>query len=365
MKIKKIFISGLTLLLLLSGIQINSASADHNYISYIHPSNALRNYFPLGSFRNSNNANYSVSGHYRQHYNHFTDPNRSLQTSSGNYKYTFNPYGILPRDHGLHNNPQAIAINKHGEAFVTYDFNNMHAGDKTSICKYNIHDKHFGCMQKQKYGKVFHGGHGQALAYNPKTNQLWLEYNIGGQGSRNNVKLFLINQKTLQPEHEVKFNFFPYTFGAVLAFDKKGNAYTATDTFQSQPGGSPQGSLKIFKGKITTHGANFHMIQGLQHTPGAIMQNLSYNPANNRLYFISDGNITSAPVNELGHLNPKHVRATRLTDHYELEGLGFYKKRSYLLVHYPSQLLIGSHKNLSPHRYYGILSTIIDWIRLI
>ncbi|XIF19429.1 MAG: hypothetical protein AJITA_00075 [Acetilactobacillus jinshanensis] len=129
---------------------------------------------------------------------------------------------------------------------------------------------HYVELKNVKYGSVFKGGHAQAMAYNPKTRQLWLLYNPQGSA-----------------------------MGDTLAFDNHGNAYMSIRTFG---GVAPVGSLKLFKGKITDHSVNFHMVQGLRYAPGIIMQNMSYNPSNNRIYFITDGEIMSVPANHYSHL---------------------------------------------------------------
>lgn len=314
--------------------------------SIAHPQNALNKYIKLGHYHMINNPDYTIGQNYSDNYNQDINPKRTLHTINGNQKATFHPYARVDNVPNSAN-PQSTVIEPNGTTFVAYDENgSSDSGTKVRIVRYNNINSRTNKYAKTselshpKVGSVFNGGHGQALAYNPKTNQLWLEYNVGHQGSRNNVKLMLINQKTLQPEHTLTFSFEPYSFGAVLAFDNNGNAYNAVNTVHSHQGGAPVGSLQIYKGKISANNAHFHMVQGLRHTPGATMQNMSYNPANNRIYFLADGNYTSVPANKLGNgLTPSDVKSTELNSHYEPEDLAFHNGHSYLLLHYPSQLV--------------------------
>lgn len=296
--------------------------------------NALTSYIKSSHFNFVKNAHYVEPDNYSDNYNQNTNPDRTFKATGGNYKVNYSAYAQLDDQNGNYN-PQSVAIDKDGTTYVSYRVRPT----KVQIARYpSINNVSDGMLNNVKYGPVFNGGHGQAMALNPKNGQLWLLYNPDGSAS--STKLFEISKSSLKPINTVKFHMSPYPMGDTLAFDKNGNAYMCIRTFG---GAAPVGSLKLFKGKITPHSVNFKMVQGLRYAPGAIMQNMSYNPSNNRIYFITDGEIMSVPANHYSHLKPSDVRADELSDHYEFEDLAFHDGKGYLLVHYPSELMVSNN----------------------
>ncbi|XIF20084.1 MAG: hypothetical protein AJITA_00802 [Acetilactobacillus jinshanensis] len=112
------------------------------------------------------------------------------------------------------------------------------------------------------------------------------------QGAANQTSIQEIGTHTLNPVKQINFSMYPYPMGDVLTFDKHGNAYTCTRTFNPR-GGANAGSIKLYKGKIGPNRVQFHMVQGIKHAPGMIMQNISYDPQTNRIYFVTDGELMS------------------------------------------------------------------------
>ncbi|QBP17735.1 hypothetical protein [Acetilactobacillus jinshanensis] len=188
-----------------------------------------------------------------------------------------------------------------------------------------------------KVGPVFYGGHGQGFAYNSKTGQLWLLNNITGQRTKTAVSL--INPRTLLPELRINFHFGNTTIGDDLAFDRKGNAYSVTEAGNGSF--ATPGALKFFAGLINNRGIHMKLIeQALRYAPSDVIQGLTYNPKNNRLYILGDESVTSVPVKYLGHLKTSDVWNTQFNTTREFEGLSFDRfGNGYLLVSRSPEIL--------------------------
>lgn len=204
-----------------------------------------------------------------------------------------------------------------------------------------------------KIGKKFETGHGQAFALNPKTNEIWLCKDTEATRKPNvYTEMLRIDQNTLLPNASISFRMGKtIARGNNLAFDSKGNAYwynIANPSFNNyktkwmnKGGINDKSYVKFYKGKITTSKVTFKMVmQGLRYRPGSMVQSLSYNPANNRLYVISDGSITSVPASKLGKLKPKDVLSTTFKTKREFETIQFDKEGyGYLMVHLGPEIL--------------------------
>lgn len=330
----------IVLILCLVGLilTVNSTNAGRhprlNHVKYVTQlSNSLTSYINYHRFNFVNNHNYTEPNNYSQNYNRTVNPHRHLNFAGGNQRMNFKPYAELQNIDSQHN-PQSIALTNHGTLYVAHRVDNH---GEVQILRYQIQQKrHHLLLTHYTAGPIFRGGHGQGLAYNPKSHQLWMLTNE--QGAANFTSIQEISTKNLNPFRQINFYMYPYPMGDVLTFDNHGNAYTCTRTFNPL-GGANSGSLKLYKGKVGPNGVHFHMVQGLRHAPGMIMQNISYDPDSNRIYFVTDGELMSVPAKNFSHISPKRVRVTKLTGHYEFEDLAFYHGHGYLLLHYPSELL--------------------------
>ena len=173
------------------------------------------------------------------------------------------------------------------------------------------------CVQ---IGPEFKVGHGQAMAYNPATGELWYSQNL----KLVNTNLVRIDQDTLLPDKEIRFKLkSSVRMGSNLAFDSEGNCYFYTKSNGSK--WAPKNTIKIYRGQIDEDSVSFELImQGLRYPPGQVPQSIGYNPASNRLYLINDGEIISVPVDKLGKLTKADVRTTVFKHrNREFEGLTF------------------------------------------
>lgn len=190
-----------------------------------------------------------------------------------------------------------------------------------------------------KVGPTFKTGHGQSLALNPKTNQLWFVQNPGKAGGYATVQQ--VAKSTLKPCTTIRFRLQSahrnqVTMGNNLTFDRNGYVY-----FSSYVSGTRQ--LKIYRGTLSTRQTKFKLImQGLANRPGTKNQSVGYNAVSNRLYFISDDAISSVSVGKLGHLKKTDVQSTTFNSGREFEGLAFDQTgRGYLLTNKGAEILTG------------------------
>lgn len=231
-------------------------------------------------------------------------------------------------------NAQSVVISKSGQyAYI------MYPGANTTIVRYdlwklqslgvttnNMAGLRLGVKRRDpqilsaiKFGPKFDAGHGQSLALNPKTNMLWY---IKMDVVTNKPTLVEVSPNTLKPVKQIKFNFSRnYSINNELAIDKRGNFYTYV---KYRMHGKSAGRVVIFKGQVKKNYVIFRAIrQGLENGPGFQTQGMGYNPVSNRLYLVSDGVISSIPVNRLSKLRPKDVRTTKFKTNLEFEGIAF------------------------------------------
>lgn len=173
-----------------------------------------------------------------------------------------------------------------------------------------------------KYGPTFTTGHGQSLAFNPVTGELWeiqdlsMSVNPGAYATLQRIDL-----STLKPNAAIRFRLKnTVTMGHNLTFDKDGNAYF----FTYGGSGKWKGCVKIYKGQITKNSVRFELIpQGLRYGPGEHSQGMGYDANTNRLVLVADGCISSVPVDKLGELKPGDVWQTRFKTKREFESVTF------------------------------------------
>ena len=275
--------------------------------------------------QHSSALNYYSSRGYSDVYNHgkathYSDysgetPNW-LKSNSGKY-VNFHHYMDIDVD-----SPQSIIMNPNKNIFVA---SNDYDG-RMNVVRYqgNHH-------QNVKAGPTFRGGHGQSMSYNPQNHQIWLVGNKSG-ASQHSSNVQEISPYSLRPLRKINFSFGQSIISSNLAFDKRGNAYTYTIT---GGGFAPAGSVKLYKGRITDHSVKFHLVkQGIRHAPGETPQAMSYNPKNDRLYLVSDGEIISFPAKKIGHLSKRDVSYSKFPGRLEFEGLTFdHSGHGYLLLH--------------------------------
>lgn len=192
-----------------------------------------------------------------------------------------------------------------------------------------------------KIGKIFIGGHGQSLTYDPKSKSLWMWQDNNYKST--SLKLIKIGAKTLKPYliYKFKANFKGKYLTAFhnLAFDKNGNFYT-DKTIKTKK--NPLGSSYIFSGKLIDNKIQMKLLTIIKNRPGTYSQSLAINQKNNRLYLVLDGVIYSIPLNKLinGNLNLNNFYYTVFATKREFEGISFDKQgRAYLFILRGSEIL--------------------------
>jgi DNA-binding beta-propeller fold protein YncE len=204
------------------------------------------------------------------------------------------------------------------------------------------------CM---KVGPLITIGHGQSLAYNPKTKELWMwqdrEKAGGGFSDPNGTaRLQRISTATLKPNLVVNFKLAtragtPIQMGHNLAFDNDGNAYFAVNgnaRLYSDPSDSSTyyGSkvvLKIYKITFTKNKrVRVSWVQNIQYgprVPGSPVQSMGYNPRTDKLVVIADDSIITIPASKLtgkiGDLKASDIHYANFKTGREFEGIAFDK----------------------------------------
>ncbi len=288
-----------------------------------------------------------------------------IKTKSGNKKYTFKTEYFLPMSWKNCNgyeywyNCQSMVI-KGKYMFVVsssgYDLNKgfIVRYDMSIMKKYKLNsgkglddlrmlgaalrdNKKLSTKQKKilksvKKGPIFNIGHGQSLAYNPKSKSLWM-WRDDKYGSKTQ-KLMRISMKSLKPNLIYKFSLSKTGNKLVarhnLAFDKEGNFYFHANNDKSNSKG-----VLIFKGKIVKNKVQSTLLAIIKNRPGTFIQSLAINLVTNRLFLVSDGAFYSLPIIKLneGTLKNNDLHYTVLKTKREFEGISFDKYgKAYLLV---------------------------------
>lgn len=257
------------------------------------------------------------------------DPSENLQSfviiPSGKYAYA-----LITKTHANSNSQKGWVRKYNFKAIKKNHAQEIAAGESFALTDADA--------KYIKDGPTFKTGHGQALAYNAKKKQL---VNVqANKVVKSNVQL--ISTKTLKPTKQIKFKLSSTVkMGNNLTFDKKGNAYFYT---RSTGGWSPKDSIKLYKGKIDFKKGKVKfklVMQGIRYPMGKIGQSLGYNPKNNRLYLVDNGQITSVPCSKLGKLKPSNVKQSLFKGKREFEGVTFTKDgTAYLSICNPREIMI-------------------------
>jgi hypothetical protein len=278
-----------------------------------------------------------------------------FRTEAGNAKYTFRSEYFLPA-HGAKpsywSNTQAIAmVGKYmyvlsatgqDKGFITrYDTAALKNLKVSSARLAALRDyglaraagKASSALDKKltkaiKQGPQFTVGHGQSMAYDPVSQQLWM-WQDDTEAKARIKKLLAISSDTLRPVHRYEFTMQiagkDLPRGNNLCFDDAGNFYF--DSIQAQASGATsKGSERIYAGRIDNGKVTIHLLpQAIKNRPGELGQSIAFNPAARRLYLISDSAFSSFPVDKAnaGTLEPADFQYTVLNTKREFEGIAF------------------------------------------
>ncbi|CAI2547529.1 hypothetical protein AKUH4B507X_00090 [Apilactobacillus kunkeei] len=323
-------------LLLAMGINANASVKTYNQKGYALKGGYATHFVNNGNYAYIPKYSYGASEGYYENATYQTS-SYTMNAKGGNFRRNAKTSFYLPVTYntsGDLGNPQSVAISKSGQyAYVMYPF------AKNTIVRYDLWKLHSlgvdtnnmaqlrlglrsrdpQIMSAIKFGPYFNAGHGQSLALNPKTNMLWY---VKMDVVAKSAALVEVSPTTLKPVKQINFKFSPsYSINNELAIDNNGNFYTYVK-YRMQ--GKSAGRIVIFKGQVKNNHVSFRAIkQGLANGQGFQTQGMGYNPASNRLYFVSDGVISSVPVNKLNKLRPRDVRTTKFKTNLEFEGIAF------------------------------------------
>lgn len=301
----------------------------------IHQSGMALQPYDTSIYDTVNNANETMTG-----YGHAYTNSQELNSVSGpSMQFRSLLYTEIP-------NPQSIAVSPDGKtAWVMSSYKSGSDNSRTGRI-YRIDLSRF--WKKKAAGSKDTGaikagpeivtGHGQTLAYNPKSHELWYVR----ETKVLNTTLVRVNPKTMEVEKEIHFRFgstivFPPTF----TFDKDGNCWTYTRSTGSN--WVSAGTIRFYKGRIQGNRVTFRMInQGLRYPPGNLCQTFGYNPVNDRLYVVADGEMLTVPAGKLSRhqVTPADVQCIKFGGCREFEGLAFTETGcAYFATNKPSEIM--------------------------
>jgi hypothetical protein len=182
---------------------------------------------------------------------------------------------------------------------------------------------------KIKIGPLFNIGHGQSLAYNLKTNELWMSKDEqakgGGWKSGYDATVQRIDPNSLKPNKSISFRMQANETGGKimephnLTFDADGHGYWAAN--------GDGGSMRIYQLDIDGSSVSAKYVQqiknGINKGVKNHIQSTGYNAANNRLYVVADDTIWSMPVDKLGSLKSDDLAYTKFASQREFESFIF------------------------------------------
>lgn len=184
-------------------------------------------------------------------------------------------------------------------------------------------------------------GHGQTLTFNPQNKHLYMVEDNTLTDLRNrdeNNTVLELDPETMNPIRQYNFKMFHGDSANLqlhtLAFDKDGNAYWGRKNGMG---------YMFFFGRLDEHSVHFQASPSYVKTRGSSPnQGTSANPANDRLYFVSDDILTSIPTGEIrdGSFTPSDIHYSVFNSKKEWESLSFDQNgRGYLLALWPAQLM--------------------------
>lgn len=323
-------------LLISMGVNANASVKTYHQKGYALKGGYATHFVNNGNYAYIPKYTYGASAGYYESATYQSNP-YTMFAKGGNFRRNARTSFYLPVSYnwsGDLGNPQSVAISKSGQyayvmypdaktTIVRYDLWKLHSlgvdTNNMAALRMGVRNRDPQIMSAIKFGPKFAAGHGQSLALNPKTNMLWY---VKMDVVTTTPTLVEVSPTTLKPVKQIKFKFSrSYSINNELAIDNNGNFYTYVK-YRMQ--GKSAGRIVIFKGQVKNNHVTFRAIkQGLANGQGFQTQGMGYNPASNRLYLVSDGVISSIPVNKLNKLRPRDVRTTKFNTNLEFEGVAF------------------------------------------
>ncbi|GAF37789.1 hypothetical protein [Lentilactobacillus farraginis] len=187
-------------------------------------------------------------------------------------------------------------------------------------------------------------GHGQTLSFNPQNKHLYIveDNTLTDLKNRDQDNSVLeMTADTLKPLRQYNFKMYHGKTANLqlhtLTFDKRGNAYW----------GRKNGlGYMFFYGRLDQHDVQFQAAPTyFKNRGGSPNQGVSYNPANDRLYYVTDDILTSIPTQAVrdGSFTANDMHYMAFTSKRECESLTFDQQGyGYQLMLWPAEILKSS-----------------------
>jgi hypothetical protein len=196
------------------------------------------------------------------------------------------------------------------------------SNDKLTKAKLTSMDKK--ALKYIKIGpKIKNLGHGQSIAYNPVTDELWMwQTLLDSKGAQTNATapvLLRINQTSLKVDLKVPLKLTADDLshgrrpGQTLAFDSTGAAWATENTNHD---------MNLTRIVIEDGVASYTIEQTIAKVPN-FAQVISYNPQNDSLVWVGDDVIMYFPVSKIGELTKDDFSYVLYNCQREWEGFTF------------------------------------------
>ncbi|MBE6479517.1 MAG: hypothetical protein E7Z98_03275 [Olsenella sp.] len=306
--------------------------------------------FATGSYSTVSNQYYGFqSSKNYQHMGNYNSYKQRLSYESGDMSLEFETLVQLPVTYNYSadlGNPQAMCLSPDGStAYVAYPDGHGHSYTQQGfIVRYDLARlRERGAMDGDMsafatgvrlgdttwrscmvIGPRINMGHGQCMAIDPSTGNLWMST----RGSAEYSDLTLIDTDSLTPVRQIRFHTGGTEFGSVLTFDESGNFYFVKRSGSSW-GSSPAGSLRIYQGRISG-GMDRVLIrllpQSVRYPAGSTLQGVAWDTTTDTLYVVNDSALLAVGMGSLisgGSLSAGSVRTEFLSPFREYEAMAF------------------------------------------
>lgn len=260
-------------------------------VEYINQSGYAMAEFNAGAYDIIYNKNTTLNGY------SFSTGSTYASTSGPKMSFESMIYTDIP-------NPQSICVNPEGT--VAWVLSSYKSGSDNSrhgrvyrvdIAKYWGKDASGDNKNSKavKAGPEIVTGHGQTIAYNPVKNELWYVRETKGK----TTTFVQVDPDSLKIVKEIHTAFGRRgTVPPVMCFDREGNFWMYTRSAGTNY--APKGTIRFYKGKIENNRVSCVQVnQGLRYPPGPQCQAIGYNPYNDRLYVMANGEILTVPATKI------------------------------------------------------------------
>ena len=343
---------------------VSSVSTDEGY-TYVQDTDALMA-FNYDEYKAVWNTDFGIqTSTYYEHTGLYGTDRHELTYAEGDLALCFETLVQLPvtlDESGDLGNPQAMCVSSDGSLiYIAYPYGHGYGPHvQGRIVKYDLDAlRELGAteddmstfslgvkngvsqwLECMTIGPVIAMGHGQCMALDPSTDELWLSTRAKSTYS----DLTRIDTETLEPVRQIQFSVGTIEFGSVLAFDECGNFYYVKRAAVMW-GSSPVGALRIYQGRISTDEDKvlIRMLpESVANPASTMLQAVAWDTTSDTLYVVGDSALLSVDMRSAvqGTLTAEGSKTELLSPIREFEGMAFDAEGTiYLLANRQAEIL--------------------------